>query len=723
MSPPATASSLTQSLGFSALRAATLRFSFRAFLLVLLFATQATAAVLPPILFVTQPPFGSDFVTVNAVFGNHDPSTDLTPRGGDLYIRYSDGVLRNLTREAGFGLTAGREIAVREPSVHWAGTKALFSMVIGGTTKNDYRPVYWQIYEITGLGKGQAVQVRKIPQPVDSNNISPLYGTDDRILFTSDRPRNGNRLLYPQLDEYESQPVVTGIWSMRPDGIGLRLLDHTPSGAFTPIIASDGRIIFTRWDHLQRDQQNNEGTLPYGAFNFVSEASTQKLTSNTEIFPELRRQPSGSYYHGHTMNHFFPWQVNEDGSGLETLNHIGRHELSGYFNSSHNGLPEFIAATGRRTVDLFLQIKEAPARPGYFFGIKAPEFATHAAGQIIGLYGSATVNADNMQVAYLSDPQSATYIQDGVTPPANHPGHFRNPTPLSNGLLIAVRATSPYQDRRTDGPLSSRYNFHLVQMGAGTPYWTPTARILPTGITKAISYWDNASYQQLSYTGRLWELDPVEVLARPRPPRHTTPVPAIETQILERELGGPTGVQQMRSFLAARKLALVVSRNVTRRADRQQDFNLKITGSATQTTLPGVIPTEISHLQFFQGDLLRGYSTFSPGRRVLGQVMHDGLLPPLPTRPQGSVKLGPDGSMAAFVPAERALSWQLTTPTGTPTIRERYWVTFAPGEIRVCTNCHGINTRDVVLGQPEPTNPPQALSTLLRWYRATYVPQ
>ena len=88
----------------------------------------ATAAVFPPILFVTQPPFGSDFVTVNAVFGNHDPGTDLTPRGGDLYIRYSDGVLRNLTREAGFGLTAGREIAVREPSVHWGGTKALFSM-------------------------------------------------------------------------------------------------------------------------------------------------------------------------------------------------------------------------------------------------------------------------------------------------------------------------------------------------------------------------------------------------------------------------------------------------------------------------------------------------------------------------------------------------------------------------------------------------------------------
>ena len=89
-----------------------------------------------------------------------------------------------------------------------------------GTTANQMLMVAlaWQMYEITGIGKGQVVQVRKLPQPADTNNVSPFYGTDDRILFTSDRPRNGSRLLYPQLDEYESQPVVTGIWSMLPNG-------------------------------------------------------------------------------------------------------------------------------------------------------------------------------------------------------------------------------------------------------------------------------------------------------------------------------------------------------------------------------------------------------------------------------------------------------------------------------------------------------------------------
>ena len=174
--------------------------------------TQATsAATLPTILFVTQAPFGNDFITVNATFGNQRANTNFAPRGGDLYIRYGNGTLRNLTAEAGFGTQAGKEIAVREPSVHWSGTKALFSMVIGGTTKNDYNPVYWQIYEVSGIGQGESVKFMRLPQLDNYNNVSPIYGTDDRIIFTTDRPHNGNRNLYPQLDEYESQPTNTGL--------------------------------------------------------------------------------------------------------------------------------------------------------------------------------------------------------------------------------------------------------------------------------------------------------------------------------------------------------------------------------------------------------------------------------------------------------------------------------------------------------------------------------
>ena len=564
---------------------------------------QTQAAQLPTIMFVTQPPFGADFITVNATFGNHQARTAFAPRGGDLYIRFSDGTLRNLTAETGFGLQAGKEIAVREPSLHWSGTKALFAMVIGGTTKNDYAPVYWQLYEITGFGKGETARIVKLPQVENYKNVAPLYGTDDRILFTSDRPHNGNPNLYPQLDEYESAPTNTGLWSMNADGSDLKLLDHTPSGAFTPIIAADGRIIYTRWDHLQRDQQNNDGTLSYGAFNYTSEHNATKLSTNTEIFPESRTLPAG---YGHTMNQFIPWQINEDGTGLETLNHIGRHELLRYFTSQRAGLPEFIPPQTRRTAERMYQLKEDPLRPGYFYGTYAPEFQTHAAGQIVALNAAEGVNADDMQVAYITDPAT----REVGTSTTNPLGHFRNPLPLSDGCLLAVRTTVADKDSTTSGILSAKYDFHLSRLQLSGNYYAPVERIIPSGITKSISYWDNQPYTQVSYSGVLWELDPVEVRARARPTKHSDPLPAIETQILSEELGGPTGIDKLREFLQTRNLALLVSRDVTRRADKQQEYNLKVFGSAKQTS-DGSTPTiELAHLQFMQGDLVRGYSNF-----------------------------------------------------------------------------------------------------------------
>src|ERR1051325_7255932 len=234
----------------------------------LLAVLAVTAVTIPnPILFVTQVPIPGDFTTVASTFGNHRGQIDSAPRGGDLWIRYPDGSMKNLTHAAGF-----TEVAVREPSVHWSGTKVLFSMVGGTPQQYQWNDYYWQIYEITGLAQNETPVIRKIPnQPANYNNVSPFYGTDDRILFTSDRPRNGARHLYPQLDEYEEAPTVTGLWSLDPNSGELRMLNHSPSGVFSPFVDSYGRIVFTRWDHLQRDQQADNDGNPYGTFDYADE--------------------------------------------------------------------------------------------------------------------------------------------------------------------------------------------------------------------------------------------------------------------------------------------------------------------------------------------------------------------------------------------------------------------------------------------------------------------
>jgi hypothetical protein len=184
-------------------------------------ATMRGAVPSNAILFVTQVPIPGDFTAIASVFGNHRGDMESTGRGGDLYIRYPDGTLKNLTRAAGYGqggMQATNGIAVRQPCVHWSGSKAVFSMIIGAPRKQyDYATYYWQLYEITGLGPQETPAITKVPnQPSNFNNVSPIYGTDELIIFTSDRPRNGERHLYPQLDEYEEAPTVTGLWSLDP---------------------------------------------------------------------------------------------------------------------------------------------------------------------------------------------------------------------------------------------------------------------------------------------------------------------------------------------------------------------------------------------------------------------------------------------------------------------------------------------------------------------------
>ena len=82
-----------------------------------------------------------------------------------------------------------------------------------------------------------------------------------------------------------------------------------------------------------------------------------------------------------------------------------------------------------------------------------------------------------------------------------------------------------------------------------------------------------------------------------------------------------------------------------------------------------------------------------------------------------SVKLEDDGSFAALVPAAKSVSWALSDDSHYPVVRERYWVNFASGEVRVCASCHGVNdaAQD---GSGVPQNPPKALRVLLENWQA-----
>ena len=710
----------------------------------LISATPDSAAsnVANPVLFVTQVPV-SGFTSRGSTFGNHLASVQSAPRGGDLMIRYPDGSVRNLTQEAGYGnagFQGANSIAVREPAVHWSGTKAVFSMVVGSpANRYEVKDFVWQMYEISGLEKGGHAVITKVAgQPSAYNNVSPIYGTDERILFTSDRPRGGETHLYPQLDEYESAATVTGIWSMQPGSGDLRLLNHTVSGAFSPSIDSFGRVIFTRWDHLQQDQQADAdradpANKPYGSFLYSDEsAGAGRLGLIDEVFPEPRLDANPvnivNQTNGHTFNNFMPWQVNEDGTAEETLNHVGRHEIAGtYIPPNFKNDPSlsyysneslFANRTYLRGDGGVFHLREDPTHAGVFYGTHAREFGTDAANQIVRMTGSPNLNAEQMVITPVTDPATAGFTADGATPVAGHTGMYRNPLPMSDGSLLAVHTSETRLDQN-DGTTAMpqyRYKFRIKTMvPSGATF--AASQPITTGTQKAVWYWDPDT--RVDFNDVLWELDPVEVRARAKPSHPASPLETPEASILQEE-----GVNeaQLRSWLTTNNLALIVTRNNTSRdqGERQQPFNLQVPGGVKKVGDGGKV-YNIAHLQLFQADQIRGYGgTASPraGRRVLAQVLHDpkATNPANPGAPAGSVKLAADGSSAAFVPARRAMTWQLTDAGGAAVVRERNWITFQPGEIRTCASCHGLNSKDQA-GGTTPTNKPEALRTLLQYWK------
>lgn len=740
-----------------------------------------------PVLFVAATPMPEDFGTRIAAFGNHRGSPMQAPRGGDLYIRYPDGSLRNLTKQAGYGipLENGEEdpansIAVREPSVHWNGKRALFSMVVGGLKSQwDNTPFYWQIHEITGFCPGQTVQVTKLKQPENYNNVAPRYASDGNIIFVSDMPPQGPnaRHLYPLLDEYEQSPITSGIWKLNIATGTARILSHSPSGAMSPLVDSYGRIIYTRWDHLKRNTSNGSQSTPQ--YDFASEAANAAIappgTFFKEVFPALQTtvlqemlatgavdQTFADTWGTLDFNQFFPWMIHQDGSNEETLNHVGRHELNGtytepsrkddprldYFATRFAARPETATMTDAYGLH---HLYEDPKHRGRYFGVITHEIGAKNAGQVVYLNGAPSKNAASMGYIFVTHPETRYPLSKGETPPAGLSGLYRNPMPLSDGTLWAVHTPPvPFTGESDDGAnrdgtdATSVYTFRIRKLWKGADGYFQPGRFLTQGLSKQLTYWLGNGTKR-SYSGLLWELEPIEVRPHTAPPATQAHVPDIEKALLAQK--GIT-LENLRAWLVKNNLALAVIRNATVRdhSDRQQPYNLRVPGGV-QTKTSDCTPQadcklyDVTHLQFFVARYLRGHdwgyspdkADFTPtaGRRVLPRPLSLAAYSNPKSRigTLGSAsKIAADGSVAVFVPAGRALSWQLINAAepGDPVlgtdavVRERYWVTFGKGEIRVCAACHGVNQTAQDDSTGEPKNTPQALSDLLtKWKQST----
>ncbi|MFO7906127.1 MAG: hypothetical protein ACQESR_18455 [Planctomycetota bacterium] len=122
---------------------------------------------------------------------------------------------------------------VRDPQVHYDGRTILFSYRRGGQP-------YYHLYEIQADGSG-------LVQLTDGSydDIEPTYLPDGGILFGSSRC---NRFV-----SCWRTPVAV-LYRCEADGSNIRRLSTNAEHDNTPWVMPDGRVLFTRWEYVDRSQ-------------------------------------------------------------------------------------------------------------------------------------------------------------------------------------------------------------------------------------------------------------------------------------------------------------------------------------------------------------------------------------------------------------------------------------------------------------------------------------
>lgn len=122
---------------------------------------------------------------------------------------------------------------VRDPQVHYDGSKILFSYRPGGTE-------HYHLYEINGDGSGLS-QLTSGPY----DDIEPTYLPSGEIVFVSSRC---NRWVNCWLTQ------VAVLHRCDADGSNIRAISSNNEHDNTPWPLHDGRILYTRWEYVDRSQ-------------------------------------------------------------------------------------------------------------------------------------------------------------------------------------------------------------------------------------------------------------------------------------------------------------------------------------------------------------------------------------------------------------------------------------------------------------------------------------
>lgn len=181
-----------------------------------------------PLLFVKQVP-GSFSHQLTQYYGRYARA------GGGIFVLDAPGESMACRQLAAGALGEG---SYQQPEVSYDGRRVLFCFCTTDPKRKNAR--YYHLFEMAADGGS-------LRQLTDGafDDFSPRYLPDGRIVFVSTRRGGYHRCGSPGCPVYTL--AVCGA-----DGSGVRLLSHHETQEWDPAVLHDGRIIYTRWDYVDR---------------------------------------------------------------------------------------------------------------------------------------------------------------------------------------------------------------------------------------------------------------------------------------------------------------------------------------------------------------------------------------------------------------------------------------------------------------------------------------
>ncbi|MBN2474935.1 MAG: PD40 domain-containing protein [Pirellulales bacterium] len=186
-----------------------------------------------PILFVVRRQYRSDHHNTATMFQTGEINTGSFTGGGAVKLIdfRRDGAVKTLL--------ALPEGVARDPDVGYDGRRVLFSM--RRDPSDDYH-----LYEMEADGNG----LKQLTFGSGISDIDPIYLPDGRILFASTRE--------PKFCMC-NRHIMCNLFTMDADGANVQQIGHSTLHEGHPAVMPDGRIIYDRWEYVDRNFGDAQG--------------------------------------------------------------------------------------------------------------------------------------------------------------------------------------------------------------------------------------------------------------------------------------------------------------------------------------------------------------------------------------------------------------------------------------------------------------------------------